>query len=196
MKENISRWMDGDLSMAESEQTMKRVLASEDLRDEFIQYTVIGDAMRGGDVGAAARRRDIFAALAAEPTVFVPGAASPALAAARAEEDMRRAPALVESGRFRMGFAAAASAATVAVVGWIGFQDRTAPSSVASAGAPVLVAQSANLRGATPASVHAPLGAGLPAIPVAVNDYLAVHRQVPSGDMMIPVAHRSVGKAR
>jgi hypothetical protein len=145
--------------------------------------------MRGADVGASQRRAAIFAALADEPTVFVPGAATTALRAAQSKAEVRRGRGLVDSPRFRAGFAAAASVVTVGVVGWIGFQDRLTPQ-ITTAQATQNVAQSANVNVQAVALTVSPATRELPA---NVRDYIAVHRQIPNADLIVPVAHvRSV----
>lgn len=178
MSEQISKWFDGELPEPEREQALRRCLASEEARAAFVAYQTISDVLRHGRPGESARRQAIFAALAAEPTVLAPAAAI------RVGEERTADPSKVhwmETRRFRAGFAAAASIATVSAVAWIGFADRTPrPSEMASVRAPAV-------RGAITATA-----ASMP-MPAHVQDYIAVHRQVVNPDAMVPVrAHVGV----
>ena len=78
-------------------------------------------------------------------------------------------------GAKRVAFAVAASVATVSVVAWMGLQgrpDAAAPTSAKAPGeAPSLASRSAG-------------------VPIAVSDYLTVHRQVPSPDAYMPVSNQ------
>jgi hypothetical protein len=86
---------------------------------------------------------------------------------------------IVAASAGRIAFAAAASVATVAVVGWIGLQDRAtapAPEVAATAGvAPVAAAQVPRVM-----ALH------------HVNEYVVVHRQLPSEDFYRPAVNRAV----
>ena len=74
-------------------------------------------------------------------------------------------------GAMRVAFAVAASVATVSVVAWIGLTGRpdATPAVVAS----------------TPATALRSTG-----VPMAVNEYLTVHRQVPSPDAYMTVSEQ------
>jgi len=68
--------------------------------------------------------------------------------------------------------------ATVAVVGWVGLQDRGTPAGPA-------LATSAPSAAPVVASNVVPLN--------NVNEYVVVHRQVPNMDFYRPVAHQAAG---
>lgn len=100
MKTRISALMDGELEQHEVEETLQALRRSDELRSEWRQGHLIGAALRGErglefDVTAS-----VMSALEAEPTVLAPAT--------------RRAPAWQ-----RPLLALAASAAGVAVVGWL-----------------------------------------------------------------------------
>jgi sigma-E factor negative regulatory protein RseA len=82
----------------------------------------------------------------------------------------------------RIAFAAAASIATIAVVGWVGMQGRSAPEGPA-------------LARTAPQDAGTPVVAAT-AVPLNVQDYVVVHRQVPSADFYRPVANKAVGAGR
>jgi len=154
MTQELSTLMDGELEAHEAERAIRTVCGSEELKQKWQEYHLIGDALRGDDPHGAAACRRIMAALEAEPTVLAP---------------RRRLPA--SAGR--IAFAAAASVATVAVVGWMGLQQRVPD------GQPAL---------AKNAPVAAPVAA-----PAQVNEYLVVHRQVPGADFYRPVSNTAAG---
>ena len=83
----------------------------------------------------------------------------------------------------RVAFAAAASVATVAVVGWIGLQERGT-----SAGP----AMARSDKGAPAAPTVAAAAATV--VPLTnVNHYVVVHRQVPNAEFYRPVANQAAG---
>ncbi len=162
MSQEISTLMDGELDSDEAARAIRALCASDDRRERWTTYHLIGDAMRGDAGGRAARAQRIFDALEREPTVLAP-----------------RRPLSTRTGR--IAFAAAASVATVAVVGWIGVQQGR------STGADTLA------RGAAPASSQPAIA--LPE-PKLVNDYLVVHRQVPNAEFYRPASNRVPAAAR
>lgn len=172
-KEQFSRWIDGDLEGQEADQMARRCLASEDLRECWNTYHIIGDVLRNGRSGFPARTASILDALSKEPTVLAP-TAMPAREPVRGEAEVLR------NGRVKLAFAAAASAATVAAVGWIAMADRTSPENmIATQRAPVTPV-------AIPVAATLPADASREAIAAPVNDYFAAHRQVPQGHGMVP----------
>lgn len=162
MSQDISTLMDGELDSDEAARAIRAICASEDHRARWATYHLIGDAMRGDAAGRPARAQRIFDALEREPTVLAP-----------------RRPLSTRGGR--IAFAAAASVATVAVVGWIGVQQGRAP------GADSLA------RSAAPAAAHPAVAAPEPQL---VNDYLVVHRQVPNAEFYRPASNRVPAAAR
>jgi sigma-E factor negative regulatory protein RseA len=106
MGEDISRLMDGEVDDGEADAVCDR-LRHPDGRATWVCYHVIGDVLRGGG-GLSPGISDRFAArLAAEPTVLAPR---------------------VPRGRpLPFVWAAAATIAAVAVVGWVGLTTLDGP---------------------------------------------------------------------
>lgn len=161
MTERLSTLMDGELGTREAGLAIRECCAEEDLRQTWLAYHQIGEAMRGERACSAGSTRRIMEAIAREPTVLAP---------------RWRASA----GAGRIAFAAAASAATLAVVAWIGVQDGGTPS-----------------RGPTVASSapQAPAPARTAVANVVplnkVNEYLVVHRQVPDAEFYRTVSNQA-----
>ena len=159
MTQELSSLMDGELEAREAERAIRGCCGNEELKQKWQAYHLIGDALRGEVPDANISTRRIMDAIAKEPTVLAPRHRLPTSAG-------------------RVAFAAAASVATVAVVGWIGLQDRGAPSG------PVM-AKSAPSAAPVVAANVVPLN--------NVNEYVVVHRQLPNADFYRPVAHQAVG---
>jgi hypothetical protein len=123
---------------------------------------VIGEVLRGEGAVQRTSTARLLAALEQEPTILAP----------------QGARKRTGQGAMRVAFAVAASVATVSVVAWIGLQGRpdAEPATVAKAPAAAVLPV---------ASSTVPLSAG---VPIAVNDYLTVHRQVPSPEAYLPVS--------
>lgn len=156
MTQELSTLMDGELDGQEAERIIRSCIGNEELKRKWQHYHVIGDTLRGDSPCREASTRRIMDAIAAEPTVLAP----------------RR---IASASAGRIAFAAAASVATVAVVGWIGLQDR------ATSGGPVLASA-------------APRAAAAPGVmPLQnVNEYLVVHRQLPNPDFYRPAVNQAV----
>lgn len=157
MTQELSSLMDGELDGPEAERIIRSCFGNEELKQKWQAYHVIGDALRGDTPCGAASTRRIMDALASEPTVLAP-----------------RRIAAASAGR--IAFAAAASVATVAVVGWIGLQDR------ATSEAPVVAS-------AAPAATQQAAPAVMPL--QHVNEYLVAHRQLPNPDFYRPAANKA-----
>ena len=120
MKEKISAFMDGELEQHASRETLGALASSDQAREAWAAYHLIGDAMRG----TRPLHRDFAARLswrlAEEPTVLAP----------------RRLPAAPR--KWVAASAIAASAAAVAFVGWVAVmpQPSIQPVQVAKAPAP------------------------------------------------------------
>jgi sigma-E factor negative regulatory protein RseA len=153
MTQELSSLMDGELDAREAARAIRGCCGDEELKLKWQAYHLIGDAMRGEGPCRGASTERIMAALHDEPTVLAPV--------------WRRA-----ASAGRIAFAAAASVATVAVVGWIGMQDDAdRPSLAASAPAPVVASNVVPLKN--------------------VSDLVVVHRQLPSADYYQPVANQA-----
>lgn len=116
MKNGISALMDGELDAEDAASIIKGLRQSEDMRDAWTDYHLIGDALRQSVTIPDITQR-VSARLAAEPTVLAPW----------------RRPPMHKVKAYALG--AAASLAAVAVVGWMGLQtiDRPAQENLAAA---------------------------------------------------------------
>ncbi len=104
MKENLSAWMDGELSGEQARPLLPQLKRDGGLRSDWDGYHLIGDALRGvhgPDLCARIRAR-----LDTEPTVLAPQRRD-------AAEKLRR-----------YALSAAASVAAVAFVGWMALPGR------------------------------------------------------------------------
>lgn len=151
MTQDVSELMDGELRSPEADRAIRRCCGEDGARDDWRAYHLIRGVMHGEPANGAASTRRILAAIEAEPTVLSP----------------RRyaVPAA------RIALAAAASAATVAVVAWIGLQGE------ASVPSPLVA------RSVAPAAIVDPVP--LPMVAEAepgIQEYVVVHRQVPAAD--------------
>lgn len=163
MTQELSSLMDGELPADEAERIIKGCCGSEELKAKWQAYHLIGEALRGEAAPRGASTRRIMEAIAQEPTVLAP--------------PPRRATA--SAGR--IAFAAAASVATVAVVGWIGMQDSAAPTGPVIAKSATVAPQAVPVAAANVVPMH------------NVNEYLVVHRQVPNAEFYRPVAAQAAG---
>ncbi|HEX4333827.1 MAG TPA: sigma-E factor negative regulatory protein [Usitatibacter sp.] len=161
MTQELSSLMDGELGAQEAGQALQACCASEGHKRTWYLYHVIGDSMRG----QAPRRLslpDVLDALQAQPTVLAP----------------RRK--LLETTFARVTFAAAASVATVGVVGWIGTQGGQAPT-------PIVAKAAGGLQ---------PVANTVTQPALDVQDYLAAHRQIPPPELYRQVNNRAAARAR
>jgi len=182
MTQDISSLMDGELEAHEAGRVVQACCASEEQKQTWYVYHVIGDAIRGQAPRRAEMPDRILAALREQPTVLAP---------------RRR---IVEAAFTRIALAAAASVATVGVVGWLGLQGgqlRTAPA-IAKAAAPAAGAATnvaANVPAAgVPAAGTMEVSSNQPALDV--QDYLTVHRQMPSPEFYRQVSNQAPATAR
>ena len=72
MKQNISTFMDGELSGDEAEMLLGRIKRHPDAQQEWLTYHLIGDAMRQPDYLPNNMNAAFFERLHAEPTVLAP----------------------------------------------------------------------------------------------------------------------------
>lgn len=148
MKETISALMDGELDGREAGRAMDALHGDRDARESWRTYHLISDAMR-------------------DTRLLSPGFA------ARLAERLEKEPAVLAPRRLRpegrqwyaLPAAAAASAAGVALVGWMAFAPRPPVEQLANAPAPVPAA----VKPVAPAIAQVPLPSGTP-------DYLLAHQ--------------------
>jgi len=103
MKEQISALMDGELEGHAADQAIAALRAGGEALETWRLYHLIGDGMRDTRELSAGFTARFAERLAAEPTVLAPG----------------RLPGRTPVRRF--AYAAAASVAAVALVGWLAF---------------------------------------------------------------------------
>jgi sigma-E factor negative regulatory protein RseA len=140
MKERISALMDGELDERAAGEAIDALRREGEALECWRIYHLISDAMRDTRLLSAGFAARVRQRLEAEPTVLAPA----------------NLPGKTPAQRF--AFAAAASVAAVALVGWLAFAPQPE--------APGPVAQ---LRPAIPPMVNVPL-------PSAANDYLLAHQ--------------------
>ena len=180
MTQDISSLMDGELEAHEAANAVRACCASREAADKWHEYHLIGDVLRGGVPHPTRTAERVREALAAEPAIIA------------------RPKRVLDTTFGRVALAAAASVATIGVVGWIGTQGGQLPSaSPVVAKNPTMIQPVANTATTAPAA-----GAPAAATPVAnvpapdVQDYLAAHRQLPSPQLYRPVTNRTPAPAR
>ena len=167
MTQDISSLMDGELEPHEAGRAVQACCASEEQKQTWHFYHVIGDSIRGQAPRSLELPKGIFEALQGQPTVLSP----------------RR---FADRPITRIAFAAAASVATIGVVGWLGMQGgqlRDNPTVVASESAKAPVVASA-----TPVAATQPV--------LNVQDYLVAHRQIPSPELYRQVSNEAPSPSR
>jgi sigma-E factor negative regulatory protein RseA len=103
MTQDISSLMDGELDGPEADRALRACCGDEDRKRTWYLYHAIGESLRGRAPASLAMPTAMFEKLEAQPTVLAP----------------RKRTAISFT---RVALAAAASLATVGVVGWIGSQ--------------------------------------------------------------------------
>lgn len=167
MTQEISSLMDGELEGREADAAVSACCGDEDRKRTWYLYHAIGESLRGRAPASLAMPTAMFEKLEAQPTVLAP----------------RKRTAISFT---RVALAAAASLATVGVVGWIGSQGGS-PAPV-----PVVAKTTTNSSlqpvASTATVVQAPA--------LNVQEYLVAHRQVPSPDLYRPVTNTTPLPAR
>jgi sigma-E factor negative regulatory protein RseA len=166
MTQEISSLMDGELETAQAESAIRACCASREAEEKWNAYHLIGEVLRGDrphpTTGTVDRVRQ---ALQAEPAIIA------------------RPKRAMDTAFGRIALAAAASVATIGVVGWLGNQGGQVSS-------PAVVAKN-------PTSLQPVANKATIAAPTAdVQDYLAAHRQLPSVELYRPVNNRAPAAAR
>jgi sigma-E factor negative regulatory protein RseA len=167
MTQETSSLMDGELSPAEAARAIRACCDSPGDIDNWHLYHVIGDAMRGQVPRELAYNRAIRAALEQEPAIVA------------------RPKRVLDTAFARVSLAAAASVATIGIVGWMGFQQ-------GGSSAPAAVAAGVPSSGIMPAGASKPA----PAMVVDTRPYEAAHRQVPRPDAYTTVANKAPAPAK
>jgi negative regulator of sigma E activity len=142
-REQISRWMDGDIAPHEVELAMA-TLSVDDNRYCWAEMHFVGDCIRGLEPTASGCAERIRAAIAAEPTIVAPRAKVARERAALKERNLFTA--MRHMGRGGRAWATAAAIAAVGFVGTVVLQDQTrTPQVVAGAAVPVTNVASAGI---------------------------------------------------
>jgi sigma-E factor negative regulatory protein RseA len=170
MNEKLSALMDGELDQDQARAVIKSLGSDDVSREHWDLYHVIGETLRGDDLGSTRSHKTntdaIFAALALEPTILAPA--------------MLKRP--VEK-RTRIALAMAASVVTISAIGVVAMKQQggvVSPVQLVQKVAPQAVV--ASKLPLTSAEVH-------------VNDYLVVHRQFSNPGAFQPAAMNREARA-
>lgn len=115
VNEQLSAFVDGELSLEEQQQLINRMCHDETLKRAWEQYHAIGDSLRGGisEKMPVDFAQSVMSAIESEPLILAPNSRTQELS-----QDTTRQHVKPNSfGRRVAGFAIAASVATAAVVG-------------------------------------------------------------------------------
>lgn len=163
MTQEISSLMDGELSSPEAERAIRACCTTPEAAQKWQEYHLIGDVLRGGLPHPTDTAQRVSDALLNEPAIIA------------------RPRRVLETTFGRVALAAAASVATIGVVGWIGTQGGQLP------GASPVVAK--NPTALQPVVNQAPAAAPRPT--VDPQDYYIAHKQLPSAQNYRPVNNRA-----
>lgn len=130
-REQISRWLDGDIEAHEIELAMT-TLTQEEGRYCWAEMHLIGDCIRGLDDTPTGCAERIRAALASEPAIVAPAGKRLRIEQAR-HTPRGLAAAMTAMGRGGRLWATAAAVAAVGFVGTVVYHDQTTPAPVALA---------------------------------------------------------------
>ena len=126
-REQISRWLDGDIASHEVELAMA-TLSKQDGRYCWAEMHFVGDCIRGLESTPQGCADRIRAAIAAEPAIVAPLARQTREAREAAEHKQRGVIAAMSSmGRGGRAWATAAAVAAVGFVGTVVYKDMAAP---------------------------------------------------------------------
>ena len=162
MTQEISSLMDGELDAHEAERAIRACCASGEAAGKWQEYHLIGDVLRGGKPHPTGTAERVRLALEKEPAIVA------------------RPRRILDTTFGRVALAAAASVATIGVVGWIGSQGGLPTSSGTVA--------------ANPAVVPVQPVALQPRPAAAPEEYLTAHRQIPSPDLYRTVNNKTAPK--
>lgn len=159
MKSKISALMDGELDSEDVTGMITQLKKTDELRDEWATYHLIGDALRQSTASIDITQR-VNMRLATEPTILAPQPAA-------------------EHRTKVLALAAVASLAAVAVAGWMSLQDMDRPSENIASNKPTLQPAIQTIPVATSVSVP---------VPTQINSYLLAHREFSATPAMYGVA--------
>jgi sigma-E factor negative regulatory protein RseA len=173
MSEEISAFVDGELTTDSAGHCLQRIKQNDDLLRKWDDYHLIGDALRGEirpALGASFAQK-----LAAEPTVLAP-----------------RAMQVSSHSRWMTALSAAAGVATVAVAAWVALPQTGQEQAAASVAALKPGSAASQVAASGPMSATAgvaakPLRTDIP-VAVGVEDYLLAHQRFSPASSMQGVA--------
>ncbi len=142
-REQISRWLDGDIASHEIDLAMK-VLSQEEGRYCWAEMHFVGDCIRGLENTPAGCADRIRTALASEPAIIAP--AGRRLREQKAIKERSLFSAMTQMSRGGRAWATAAAVAAVGFIGTVVYKDQAAApqmASVPAAGTAVLASNAA-----------------------------------------------------
>ena len=160
-REQISRWMDGDIAPHEIELAMT-ALAREEGRYCWAEMHFVGDCIRGLENTPTGCAEAIRAAIAAEPAIIAP-AGKRLRVQAQERSLMTAMKSISHLSRGGRAWATAAAVAAVGFVGTVVYKDQVVAPQVATAAAVVTVADADVIKGVAPTKVRADFNAYLQA---------------------------------
>lgn len=137
-REQISRWLDGDIAPHEIDLAMT-TLSREEGRYCWAEMHFVGDCIRGLENTPNGCAESIRAAIAAEPAIIAP-AAKRLRVQARERSLMTAMTSIAHLGRGGRAWATAAAVAAVGFVGTVVYKDQVAAPPMASAASTLTVA--------------------------------------------------------
>lgn len=171
-REQISRWMDGDIAANEIERAIA-TLSCEEGRYCWAEMHFVGDCIRGVEHAPPSGCADrIRSAIAAEPAILAP--AGKRLRQDREIKERGLFSAMTTMGRGGRAWATAAAVAAVGFVGTVVYKDQVAPLQVASTPAGASIGFASATPAANPASAE-------------FNAYLRAHQESADVSSMSPM---------
>ena len=161
MREQISRWMDGDIAPHEIELAMA-ALSREEGRYCWAEMHFVGDCIRGLENTPTGCAESIRAAIATEPAIIAP--AGKRLRVQAQERSLMTA--MKSIGNISRGGRAWATAAAIAAVGFVGtvvYKDQVTAPQIAAAAPIVTVADADVIQSMAPTKARADFNAYLQA---------------------------------
>ncbi len=128
-REQVSRWMDGDIAPHEIELAMK-TLCAEEVRYCWAEMHFVGDCIRGLEPTKIGCAEAVRAAIALEPTVVAPQVKTARQRVEAAQEKSLFA-SMRQMGRGGRVWATAAAVAAVGFVGTVVYQQQSTTSQIA-----------------------------------------------------------------
>ena len=170
-REQISRWMDGDIAAHEIDLAMS-TMSTEQGRYCWAEMHYVGDCIRGLEDTKSGCADAIRAAISGEPAILAP--AGKRLRAQAKERSL--ASAMAYLGKGGRAWATAAAVAAVGFVGTVVYKDQAASPPLASIAPAVIVAGADGIQGMAPTKGRADF-----------NAYLQAHQESADISSMSPM---------